>query len=577
MKIRIHMTSWIFRLVIWVCCLVGMGSVAAQELSNISEQRPFRFDGSLELRGMFYHASGIADRMEAANYLISGSPTISLYGWSVPFSFTLSKKQSSFQQPFNQFGLSPTYKWITLHGGYRNVNFSPYTLAGHTILGGGVELRPGKLRFGLMYGRLNRATVIDTASMSLVPYSFTRKGLAIKLGYGTNANFFDLNVLHAKDDSTSIAAPVGTPNRKVTPAANSVLGYGGRFTVFKQLYIESDGAISLLTRDLNSTLSLDSIEDKTLRKLGNMLQINGTSEWFLAFNAGVGYQAKNYGLKVNYRRVEPGFTSMGAYYFTNDVENLTIIPNYSHPSGKFRFNGSFGIEQDNVRLQKEATSKRIIGTAMLTTELTKQLGIDVNFSNFSNNQRPNTLRFADSLKIVQTTRTLGIMPRFTLSSPTKVQMILLSANFNSMDDYNSYFDTETAPSRDINSSQYLLNYTLSFPLRKLSFNSSMSYTNLKSIGNQNSYKGISVGGTYLMAKNKLSANTNLGYMLGNNNGNKSDIFNGSLNLTYAISKLQSIRTMVYFTNNNPGSAVTGGSQSFTETRAEIAYQLNFGL
>ncbi|MGE8377957.1 MAG: hypothetical protein ACN6PN_06380, partial [Sphingobacterium sp.] len=358
---------------------------------------------------------------------------------------------------------------------------------------------------------------------------------------------------------------------------NSVIGYGTRFTIFKQLYIESDGAVSLLTRDMNSTLSLDSIADKTLRKLGNMLDINGTSEWFLAFNAGIGYQAKNYGLKVNYRRVEPGFTSMGAYYFTNDVENLTIMPNYSHPSGRFRFNGSLGIEQDNVRLQKEATSKRVIGTAMVTAELTKQLGIDLNFSNFSNNQKPNTLRFADSLKIVQTTRTFGIMPRFTLSSPTRVQMILLSVNFNSMNDYNSYFDANNAPSRDINSSQYLLNYTLSLPQKKMSFNSSLSYTNLKSMGNRNSYKGISAGGTYLIANNKLSAGTNLSYMQGNSNGNKSDIFNGSLNLSYTISKLQSIRAMVYFTNNNPGSAVTGVNPSFSETRGEIAYQLNFGL
>ncbi|PUV24208.1 hypothetical protein [Sphingobacterium athyrii] len=567
----------IIHFVIVVCCLGMLRPIQGQELSNITKQKPFRFDGNLELRGMFYHASGIADRMEPVNYLISGSPTISLYGWSIPFSFTLSKKQSSFQQPFNQFGLSPTYKWITLHAGYRNITFSPYTLAGHTILGGGVELNPGKLRFGLMYGRLNRATVIDTASMSLVPYSFTRKGLAVKLGYGTNANFFDLNLLHAKDDSSSIAGIVNNTNRKVTPAANSVLGYGTRFTIFKQLYIESDGAVSLLTRDINSTLSLDSITDKTLRKLGKMLDINGTSEWFLAFNAGVGYQAKNYGVKVNYRRVEPGFTSMGAYYFTNDVENLTIMPNYSHPSGRFRFNGSLGIEQDNVRLQKEATSKRVIGTAMLTAELTKQLGIDLNFSNFSNNQKPNTLRFADSLKIVQTTRTFGIMPRFTLSSPTRVQMILLSVNFNSMNDYNSYFDANNAPSRDINSSQYLLNYTLSLPQEKLSFNSSLSYTMLKSSGNRNSYKGISGGATYLIANNKLSTGTNLSYMRGNSNGNKSGIFNGSLNLSYTISKLQSIRAMVYFTNNNPGSVVTGVNPSFSETRGEIAYQLNFGL
>src|SRR5690606_23843773 len=146
---------------------------------------------------IFYNATGISARREPFTYLLSGSPTVSLYGWSIPFSFTLSQDERSFRQPFNQFGMSPTYKWITLHAGYRNVTFSPYTLAGHTILGGGFEINPGKIRAGFMYGRLNRATVIDTATQSLVPYSFSRKGFAARLGYGTAENHFDLNFLHA--------------------------------------------------------------------------------------------------------------------------------------------------------------------------------------------------------------------------------------------------------------------------------------------------------------------------------------------------------------------------------------------
>jgi len=561
---------------IWFGLIPGL--LVAQDFTNISAQKPLSFSGSVELRGMVYKANGIADRMEPVNYFLSGSPTISVYGWAIPFSFTLSRKQHSFQQPFNQFGLSPTYKWITLHGGYRNVTFSPYTLAGHTMLGGGIELNPGKLRFGVMYGRLNRATIIDTASMSLVPFAFTRKGLAVKLGYGTAERFLDLSFLRAKDDSTSLPLGIAGFESQVRPQANSVLSYGTKYTLFKNIFLESDGAISLLTRDVNSTLTLDSIPDKTLRKMAGLLDINGTSEWFLAFNAGVGYKAKNYGVKANYRRIEPGFTSMGAYYFTNDVENLTISPNYNHPSGKFRINASVGIEQDNVRLQKEATSKRVIASGNIGAELTQNLGVDINFSNFSNNQRPNTLRFADSLKIVQTTRTLGIMPRYTISSPEKVQLFLLSANFSNMNDYNSYFDNNPdIPSRDIQSGQYLLNYTLSLPKQRMSFNASLNYTDLKSTAVTNSYQGISIGGNYMLPNNKLTAGMNLSYMLGKSNDNKSNIFNGSANLGYKINNMQSVRAMVYFTNNNAGSAVTGMNPSFSETRGEIAYQLNFGL
>ena len=548
----------------------------AQDLTTIGSQKPFSFQGNIDLRGQFYQANGIANRMDPFNYFISGSPTISIYGWSIPVSFTFSKQQRSFQQPFNQYGLSPTYKWITLHGGYRNVTFSPYTLAGHTMLGGGIELNPGKLRFGFMYGRMNRAAVIDTSSTSLVPYSFSRKGAALKLGYGTTNNFIDLSFLHAKDDSSSMPQITNSIQRKVTPAANSVLGYGTRFTLFKKFFMESDGAVSLYTRNINSPLVLDSIPDATLRKLGGMLDINGSSEWFLAFSAGVGYTNNNYGVKVNYKRIEPEFKSMGSYFFNNDIENLTIAPNYSHPSGKFIINASLGIEQDNVRLQKESTSRRIIGSANVSSNITEKFGVDLMFNNYSNNQKPNTVRFADSLKIVQTTRTFGIMPRYSIIGEDKAHVIFLSANFNSMNDYNSYFESN-APSRDMNTQQYLLNYSLTFPKKALSLNASLNYTKLNSQLIYNDYKGISVGGNVMLLEKKMNVGTNLSLMNSKTNDSKGIIFNGSANLSYTISKLQTIRAMVYFTKNNPGTVVLNNKPSFSETRSEIAYQFNFGL
>ena len=569
MKMIIHI-FWLVGLVIFI------GSTQAQDLSNINQQKPFKLDGSVELRGMFYQANGIADRMDPFNYILSGSPTFSIYGWTVPTSFTFSKNERNFQQPFNQYGISPTYKWITMHGGYRNVSFSPYTLAGHTMLGGGLELNPGKIRFGAMHGRLNRASIIDTASMSLVPYSFTRKGTAIKVGYGSASNYFDLNFLHAKDDSLSRPGQFIASLNQVAPASNSVLAYGTRFTLFKKLFLESDGAVSIYTNDLNSTITLDSIPDAILRKLGSMLDINGSSEWFLAFSAGIGYNFKNFGLRTTYKRIEPGFKSMGSYFFNNDVENITIAPSYNHPSGKFNFQGSFGVEQDNVNLQKISTSKRIIGSANISSNISERLGVDLIFNNYSNNQRPNTLRLADSLRIVQTTQTFGVMPRYTIISTEKVQAIFLSANFNSMRDFNSYFEAN-AESRNVNTYQYLLNYNLGFPQKSLSINTGINYTKLNSAHLTNEYKGASVGGQYLLANKKLSVGSNLSYMLGESNKVKSNIFTGSANLGYSINKLQAIRAMVYFTNNNPGSAVLNNNPSFTETRGEIAYQFNFGL
>ncbi len=553
-------------------------SLPAQDLSNLKGQKPVTLYGNISLRGIFYYASGIPERMNPYNYVLSGASTLTLYGWSIPTSFSLTKQNHSFQQPFNQYGLSPTYKWITLHGGYRNVTFSPYTLAGHTILGGGFDINPGKFRAGLMYGRLNKATVIDTTSLSLVPYSFSRKGLAAKIGYGTPTSYFDLSYFQARDDSSSVTGELPKFDHRILPASNNVLAYGTKFTIAKRFFVESDGAVSLLTRDINSMVSLEArSNNETFRKYVGIFGANGSSEWAIAFNGGIGYRGKNFSIKTNYQRIEPGFTSMGAYFFNNDIENITVSPAYNHPSGKFRTNVSFGVEQDNVLKVKSATSRRVIAAGIISSQLTNRLGLDINFNNFSNNQTPNTLRFADSLKIIQTTQTLNIMPRYMIQQSDKIQIFLLSINISRMNDYNSYFNNNPMiPSRDIKMNQYMLNYSISYPQSRISINSSINFSNLKSAIVTNQYKGLTVGGNYALIGNRLNTGVNAGIIQGNNGENKNIILNGTLNIGYSINKWQSMRGMIYFTRNNPGSVVTGMNPAFTETRGELSYLMNFG-
>lgn len=559
---------------IFVC--LSLALLEAQDLTNIKDQKPIRFSGSTELRGIFYNASGIANRREPFTWILSGNPTLSLYGWDIPFSFILSRDDRAFRQPFNQFGMSPTYKWLTLHGGYRNVNFSSFTLGGHTMLGGGVEANPGKWRLGFMYGRLNRATVIDTTRMALTPFSFSRTGWAAKAGFGTEQNFFDLHMLRAKDNPQSKPhnAIILPEEYQTLPAANTVIGYGARFTLFKKITFETDGAASLYTYDINSPLDIASSVNEEYRKWMKMFYVNGTSEWATAVNASVGYREKNYGIRLNYRRVDPGFMSMGAYYVANDLENWTINPNFILFNNKLRFNGSLGIQRDNLRDQKQASNKRIIGSAVLGAEITKKLGVDVNFSNFSNSMQPKTLVFADSLKIVQNTTTLTIMPRYTIAGEHISQMIFLMASLNQMKDFSGYYSAD-APSRDIGTHQFSLNYNISFPSRSLSFFSALNYSNMSSATVKSRYSGISLGGNYALFDNKLQTGISGSLMQNKTGDSSSTIFNGSLNASYALSKMHALRGMLFLTNNRSEVNVSGGYPSFRETRAEISYQFTW--
>jgi hypothetical protein len=152
-------------------------------------------NGGLQLSNVFYHTSLDTAYRSPLSYIISGQFNLSWKKITLPFSFILSEQERNFRQPFNQFGASPQYKWVTIHAGYRNITFSPYTLAGHTFLGGGVELNPGKLRFAAIYGRFTKAVHPDSVLILPGQSAYDRYALSVKLGVGKATNYFDVMYL----------------------------------------------------------------------------------------------------------------------------------------------------------------------------------------------------------------------------------------------------------------------------------------------------------------------------------------------------------------------------------------------
>src|SRR6266498_347715 len=84
----------------------------AQDLSNLENKKPVTLSGSLGVNFSFYNVNGIKARQDPFTYGLMGSATLSAYGISMPFLFTWYNHKSNFTQPFNQFGISPSYKWI---------------------------------------------------------------------------------------------------------------------------------------------------------------------------------------------------------------------------------------------------------------------------------------------------------------------------------------------------------------------------------------------------------------------------------------------------------------------------------
>lgn len=99
---------------------------------------------------------GKDSRRDPYFWMVGANLNISVYGINIPLSATISQQNKSFTQPFNQYGLSPRYKDVTVHLGYRSMMFSNFSLGGSMFLGSGVEVNPKNswVRVAAFYGRL---------------------------------------------------------------------------------------------------------------------------------------------------------------------------------------------------------------------------------------------------------------------------------------------------------------------------------------------------------------------------------------------------------------------------------------
>ena len=538
-----------------------------QDVGNKAKPKPFTFHGSIGLNLMAYAVDGIPARQLPFSYLITANATATIYGIELPFSFVYSNRQKSYAQPFNQFGLSARWKWITLHGGYRNVTFSEFTLAGHTFLGGGIELTPSIFRFGFVYGRFDRKTttspVFETDSLP----RFKRKGFAVKLGVGTENNHFDLLFLRIRDDSSSIEHPDTGAYR--FPEQNVVAGFSSRFTFFKKLTWETEAAVSLYTTDMSAKPSLDSTSPSILLNLNNFFVINQSSEYYMAIRSSLKFKSKSWSLKLEYKRIDPRYRSMGAYYFNNDVENLTLSPSFTLLKRKLSVSGSVGLQRDNLKGSKRATSLRTIGNVNVSFNPSYKFGLDINYGNFGISQSAGRLPLNDTIKVSQTTHNLSVMPRLMFMDTKKSHMIFLVYSMAMFYDQNkftsaiTYFESHTGQ----------LNYTLGLIESKWSFTFGLSYASFSTCLSDNTGTGGTFGLSKLFFKDKLSLNWNNSLTRSVSDAGKGWILNSNLTSNYKVHKHHAIKLNVYFTGNynDPGSI----NKSFNEIKGDLGYVYSF--
>lgn len=355
-------------------CTLGISQ--SINFDQLGKEKWLRYNGGIAANAVYY--DGTANRQDLT-YFLTGNLNFNIAGlYNIPLSFTYSNQDFNFQNPFkfNRLSLHPSYKWATAHIGDVNMTFSPYTLAGHQFTGGGFDLNPeGKFQISAMYGRLLRATEYNEEEPRALT-AYNRKGYGLKTAYDFDFMKLGLILFKATDDINSLENPFPV-ELGLSPKDNAVVSFESEFRLFEKAQIRVEYAISGVTEDTQVT-------DARTRNgiLSFLLDENVSTNYYNALNASFNYPAGNGTIGAGYERIDPDYRTLGAYFFNNDLENITVNASQSLFENKLNLSVNAGIQQDNLDNAKSSDQQRIVSAVNANYTASERLSLNGSYSNF---------------------------------------------------------------------------------------------------------------------------------------------------------------------------------------------------
>lgn len=561
-KLRLSLRACIVTVVLslMLCC----NSILAQDLENIVKQRGIDVTGGVSANTTFYSAQGIPNRRDPFYWMLNANLNFNILGIiQAPFSMTLSEQNKNFSQPqpFNRFGISPKYKTVTTHFGYRTMNFSEYTLAGNMFLGAGVDIVPknGFIRFSAMYGRLAKA--IDKSAQSglvFVQPTYRRMGYGLKLGLGRKKNMMDFIFFKAADDVNSV---VITEKVDVKPEENLVAAVHGKNELSDRVIVEYEYAYSFFTHDKRS-IETTSDSFSFIDNLGGLFKPNISSEFNRAFTGIVNYNGQSYQANIKYRKIDPGYRTLGSSFLNNGMKDLTGGLSWGMFRKKITISTNAGVQQS----AKENSVLRVIYACNVNYVAGERFTISSTYSNFSTTTRQTQIqrdkRF-DSLEYFQVTRSGSAFLNYRLGGEKRSQTLTLSANLQDAKDnqHNSstFYNLNIGQQMKI-ASQWQLGISGAYNRNNSALQVNTSYGPVINI-NRSFLKGKVRSGCSGVWLNSFINETQQG-----------EIMNVTMTNNFKVGKKHSLAANVYYLNNKDRSAQ---GKNFSEIRAMLNYGYSF--
>ncbi|WP_103867293.1 hypothetical protein [Aquimarina sp. I32.4] len=554
------------------------GYTQSIDIESVGKAKPIKVSGVISANGVYYTSNQNNNR-EPFTYFLRGNLNISIYGFAIPISYSFTNQGDNLDYAlpfnFNRISLHPKYKWATAHIGNVAMTFSPYTLNGHQFTGGGVDLAPsGAFKISAMAGQLLKATPNDEDERT-VP-AFQRMGYGLKTSFEKERFKVGIIGFYAKDNINSIDS---VPEAKgVLPKENLVISLNTQVKITKEFTLDVEYASTAITQDLRAPESDDGSTGLTASLFSN----RASTEFYNALRTNLTYNIGRTNLGIGYERIDPGYETLGAYYFNNDFENITLNTASSFFKDKLTLAMNIGYQRDDLDNIKANATNRFVGAANVGYTVSDRLSFTGSYSNFQTytNIKPNQFDVIndDNLldneienldyKQLSQNATFGI--NYVLSQKKEsTQNIAFNYALNDVaneqggivriGDASTFHNTAT-------------NYTIAFPDKSLDLNAGINFT-YNTIGTEDATTwGPNLGIGKRFFEKTLGTRLGLSYNESQSTSGKTQVANIRLNINYVLLER----------HNFSASAIqlfrsTATTTSLSELTATFGYNYSFGI
>ena len=533
-----------------------------------------KLSGGIGVNVGTYNAFGIDNRRDPLQYLFNANLNIRILDKvDIPLGVTVSQQETRFLQPNNIYGISPRYRNLTGHFGYRSMRFSQYTLNNHLFLGGGVEADlPNKkgpvIRLAGMYGRLRRAVEPGAAAVNGGVASYKRNGYGAMVRLSRRerrADFLSVSLFRAEDRENSITAPLAA---EVAPQRNLAVGVTGQYRLLGKLTAGFDYGASALTTDARAGAAETGEIPAFLRPFDGLIDGRSSTRYRDAYSTRLDYRMKRAAVGLAYQRIDPDYQTLGSYFFQNNLENATLTASWADKDNRVTLAGSFGVQRNGLEETALTSNRRLIGSLNYNHNFSDRLNWNVNFNNYTASLRVEREELSDSLQFYQISTSLSAGANYRLQAGHSIYSQASWQRGNSRDEYRLFEDETT-----------FLNLSAGWRFTlagwQLGVNPAFNYSVATTAAGDLTRAGPSLNFSRQFADRKINTSLGLAYtgnMTTGDDGGQARVFSSRLNGSFRLSKSTSVNVgLGYFRRDSRNPQLV----DFGELRGRMGYRWRF--